>query len=143
MADGTCETRKQVQCALDAYLLLVVEAIEDTATGKRFVAISKPIEGDRMNLNLFPFAVLWAILALAVLTLLLIRKKIAAGEDDTLHVMDGDAGMVPRQKKIAHELELIDRWGKSLTVIAIVFGLIVGGLFVYQGWLNASSYMAH
>jgi hypothetical protein len=96
-----------------------------------------------MNLNLYPFAVLWAILALAVLTLLLIRKKIAAGEDDTLHVMDGDAGMVPRQKKIAHELELIDRWGKSLTVIAIVFGLIVGGLFVYQGWLNASSYMAH
>ena len=70
-----------------------------------------------MNLNLYPFAVLWAILALAVLTLLLIRKKIAAGEDDTLHVMDGDAGMVPRQKKIAHELELIDRWGKSLTVI--------------------------
>ena len=75
--------------------------------------------------------------------LVLHRKKIAAGEDDTLHVMDGDAGMVPRQQKIAHELELIDRWGKSLTVIAIVFGLIVGGLFVYQGWLNASSYMAH
>jgi hypothetical protein len=33
--DGSCETRKQVQCALDAYLLLVVNAIEE-ATGKTF-----------------------------------------------------------------------------------------------------------
>jgi hypothetical protein len=34
-ADGSCETRRQVQCALDAYLLLVVDAIEE-ATGKTF-----------------------------------------------------------------------------------------------------------
>jgi hypothetical protein len=33
--DGTCETRRQVQCSLDAYLLLVVDAIEE-ATGKTF-----------------------------------------------------------------------------------------------------------
>jgi len=34
-ADDSCETRQQVRCALDAYLLLVVEAIEE-ATGKIF-----------------------------------------------------------------------------------------------------------
>jgi hypothetical protein len=34
-AAGRCETRQQVQCALDAYLLLVVDAIEE-ATGKTF-----------------------------------------------------------------------------------------------------------
>lgn len=34
-ADGSCEVRQQVQCALDAYLLLVVDAIEE-ATGKTF-----------------------------------------------------------------------------------------------------------
>ena len=34
-AAGHCETRQQVQCALDAYLVLVVEAIEE-ATGKTF-----------------------------------------------------------------------------------------------------------
>src|ERR1039457_7190278 len=33
--DGTCESRRQVQCALDAYLLLVVDAIEE-ATGRTF-----------------------------------------------------------------------------------------------------------
>jgi hypothetical protein len=39
--DGSCEMRQQVRCALDAYLLLVVDAIED-ATGKQF---------DRRRLN--------------------------------------------------------------------------------------------
>ena len=34
-ADGSCETRQMVRCALDAYLLLVVDAIEE-ATGKTF-----------------------------------------------------------------------------------------------------------
>jgi hypothetical protein len=33
--DGSCESRKQVRCSLDAYLLLIVDAIEE-ATGKRF-----------------------------------------------------------------------------------------------------------
>ena len=33
--DGSCATRQEVRCALDAYLLLVVDAIEE-ATGKSF-----------------------------------------------------------------------------------------------------------
>ena len=34
-SDGSCETRQMVRCALDAYLLLVVDAIEE-ATGRTF-----------------------------------------------------------------------------------------------------------
>lgn len=34
-ADGSCETRERVACALDAYLLLIVDAIEE-ATGRNF-----------------------------------------------------------------------------------------------------------
>jgi len=34
-ADGSCEVRDQVRCALDAYLILIVEVIEET-TGKTF-----------------------------------------------------------------------------------------------------------
>jgi len=36
LPDGTCEARNQVQCALDAYLLLIVDVIEE-ATGKTFI----------------------------------------------------------------------------------------------------------
>jgi hypothetical protein len=35
IADGSCEVRHQVQCSLDAYLLLIVDVIEET-TGKKF-----------------------------------------------------------------------------------------------------------
>jgi hypothetical protein len=42
-SDGVCATRMKVRCALDAYLLLVVDAIEE-ATGKTF---------DKRNLGLF------------------------------------------------------------------------------------------
>jgi hypothetical protein len=96
-----------------------------------------------MNMNLFPFAVLWAVMALVVLALIVIRKRIAAGEDDTLHVMEGDARMIPHQQEIAHKLEVIDRWGKSLTILTVAVGLVIGGLWVYQGWVTASNYMAH
>ena len=34
-ADGECEKRKLVQCALDAYLLPIIDAIEES-TGKTF-----------------------------------------------------------------------------------------------------------
>ena len=96
-----------------------------------------------MNLNLFPFAVLFTIMALAVIALIVVRKRIAAGEDDTLHVMEGDAAMIPHQQEIAHKLETIDRWGKSLTALTVVFGLVLGAVWVYQGWVTASNYMAH
>lgn len=42
--DGSCETRENVACALDAYLLLIVDAIEE-ATGRKFerpAAFGKP-----------------------------------------------------------------------------------------------------
>lgn len=96
-----------------------------------------------MNLNLFPFAVLFTIMALAVIALIVVRKRVAAGEDDTLHVMEGDAAMIPHQEEIAHKLAVIDRWGKSLTAVTVVFGLALGALWVYQGWVAASNYMAH
>ena len=94
-----------------------------------------------MNLNLFPFAVLFAVMALAVIALIVVRKRISSGEDDTLHVMEGDAAMIPHQQEIAHKLEVIDRWGKSLTVLTVVYGLAIGALWVYQGWVTASNYM--
>ena len=40
-ADGSCALRRQVECALDAYLLLIVEVIE-AATGKNFNRWSIP-----------------------------------------------------------------------------------------------------
>jgi hypothetical protein len=43
--DGSCEKRRRVECALDAYLVAVVDAIEE-ATGKSFVRQGPALGGD-------------------------------------------------------------------------------------------------
>jgi hypothetical protein len=87
-----------------------------------------------MNINLFPFTVLWMFLALVVVGLIFYRMWIAKDEDDTLHVMEGDDGKVAQQTVVAQKLELIDHWGQRLTVIALVFGLAMCSVYLYQTW---------
>ena len=89
-----------------------------------------------MNLDLRPFFVLWVILAASVIVLIVRRKMVASHEDDTLHVMQGAA--VTQQVVVANKLEQIDRWGKILTAIAVAFGLLVAGAYVYQVWVNST-----
>jgi hypothetical protein len=45
-ATGQCETRQQVQCALDAYLLIVVDAIEE-ATGKNLGGVGAIVAAEK------------------------------------------------------------------------------------------------
>lgn len=91
-----------------------------------------------MNLNLTPFVVLAAVMVLTVVVLIVIRQAIARKEDDTLHVLHG-ATVVPQQESVAHKLDFIDKWGKMLTIITVIYCSIVGALFVYQQWLRASN----
>ena len=90
-----------------------------------------------MNINLLPFTILWMILAVIVVGLLVYRRWVSRNEDDTLHVMDSDVGMVPQQAAMAVKLESIDKWGKTLTVVALVYGLVVGCAYLYQSWAAA------
>ena len=92
-----------------------------------------------MNINLLPFTVLWMILSAVVVGLIIYRKWIAKDEDDRLHVMDCEGALLSRQVAVAHKLESIDRWGKALTAIALLYGLIVGAGYVYQSWVAASN----
>jgi hypothetical protein len=92
-----------------------------------------------MNINLLPFTVLWMILSTVVIGLIAYRKWVAKDEDDSLHVMDAEIGMAQRQEVVGRKLEAIDRWGKSLTAIALVYGFLVGAAYLYQSWVSAST----
>jgi len=92
-----------------------------------------------MNINLLPFTVLWMILSAVVVGLIIYRKWIAKDEDDRIHVMDCEGGLLSRQVVVVHKLESIDRWGKALTAIALLYGLVVGTGYVYQSWVAASN----
>jgi hypothetical protein len=85
-------------------------------------------------MNLTPFVVLWSILALAVLGLALYRKLIANHEDDLIHVGPGEEKLIPQQIQMAAKLEVVDRWGKILTVIIAAAGLLIASAYLYQAW---------
>lgn len=89
-----------------------------------------------MQINFVPFIVLWVLLAVSVIVLIAWRKSIAVQEDDSLHVLQGS---VAQQVNVAHKLEVIDKWGKIMTVITVVFGLILGAAYIYQNFVTLSN----
>jgi uncharacterized membrane-anchored protein len=90
-------------------------------------------------MNLMPFLLLLAVLAMTVLVLLVWRKTVARNEDDNLHVMDGAAvRQTAQQAVVAQKLDLIDKWGKILTIVTVIYGAIVGGLYMYQTFVQNS-----
>jgi hypothetical protein len=84
--------------------------------------------------NLLPYAIAWAALAVIVAALAIARKMISSHEDDSVH-LGGDSSMaIPEQLTVAKKLEVIDRWGKILTVILAVTGLVLAVLYGLQMW---------
>jgi hypothetical protein len=81
-----------------------------------------------MNLNLLPLLVVWIVLAVVALALFVWRQTLASHEDDSLHVMHGQ---LTQQTSFAHKLDAIDKWGKILTVIVVVLGLLMAAVYVY------------
>ncbi len=89
-----------------------------------------------MSFNFVPLFVAWGVIALVVLGLFIWRKNVASGEDDTLHVMHG---ALTQQTVLAEKLDMIDKWGKILTVIAAVSGLLIAAAYVYAQFLGRPS----
>jgi hypothetical protein len=87
-------------------------------------------------MNLLPLLVVWIVLALGVLTLFLWRQSVARNEDDSLHVMHG---AITEQTSLAQKLEVIDKWGKIMTVITVVLGLLIAAAYVYGQFAGRSS----
>jgi len=92
-----------------------------------------------MNITLFPFSILWVLLSAVVVGLIAYRAWIAKDEDDTLHVMDAEVGVNIQQAAMAQKLEVIDHWGKVLTIVALVSGIVLGSIYLYQNWAAAST----
>lgn len=89
-------------------------------------------------MNLTPLVTIWAVLAAVIVILLIYRSRLARQEDETLHVLDSDASKVSQQMTIAQKLEVVERWGKILTVIAVLYGLVLLGLFLWDAWERSS-----
>jgi hypothetical protein len=80
---------------------------------------------------------IWVVLFLGVATLAGVRKWVAREEDDTLHLGQPDGSVMKRQNTLAGTLERVDKWGKLLTVVMVIYGLALLGRIVYQAWLES------
>jgi hypothetical protein len=89
-----------------------------------------------MNFDLRPLIGLEVALVLAVFALIAWRKAVSREEDDTLHVLQAET--ISHQSAVAHKLEVIDKWGKTMTAVAVVFGLLVAAAYIYQVWIQGT-----
>ena len=87
-------------------------------------------------MSLLPLLVVWVVLALGVLTLFLWRQAVARSEDDSLHVMHGT---ITSQTTLSQKLDVIDKWGKILTVVTVVLGLLIAVAYVVLQFVRPAS----
>jgi hypothetical protein len=53
-------------------------------------------------------------------------------------VLDADAGMAAQQATVAKKLEVVDRWGKILTILVVVYSLALAALYIYFVWQEST-----
>ncbi len=90
-------------------------------------------------MNLVPYIVGWAVLGIVVLALAIYRSAVAGHEDDSLHVMAGEAPIIVEQQKLGKKIEHIEVWGKSLTALLVVYGLVLAAIYLYHAWLQSGT----
>ena len=88
-----------------------------------------------MNVSLSPFVAGWLALACAIAGLAIYRTFVSTREDDMLHVLDNESHRL-RQVAVAHRLDTVDHWGKILTLIATVYGVLLAVGYFYQVWME-------
>jgi hypothetical protein len=85
-------------------------------------------------MNLVPYIVGWSVLGIVVVVLAIYRSAVAGHEDDSLHVMAGEAPIIAHQQKLGRKIEHIEAWGKTLTAVLVVYGLILAAIYLYHAW---------
>ena len=85
-----------------------------------------------------PFVTIWAGMALAVLILAAWRQFIDLHEDDTIHLGEQQAEVVKDQVTMARKIGTIDHWAKLLALATVIYGVALGGFYLYQQWVDSS-----
>lgn len=92
-----------------------------------------------MNQNLIVLLTSWGILGLIVLVLAAYRSQLSRKEDDHIHMSDFDSGVVAQQAAVSNRIDAVERWGKTLTVVLVVYGVALAAYYMYTLWQAQSS----
>jgi hypothetical protein len=73
----------------------------------------------------------WAVLGITVLALAAYRTQLGHREDDHIHFTDTEAALVNQQTQFANRVDVIEKWGKTLTVLLVLYGIALGAYYLY------------
>jgi len=86
-------------------------------------------------MNLIVFVAIWAVCGVTVLGLALYRKILTFhGDDEFVHLAQGEERLIPQQVALGNRLEVIDRWGKGLTIFTAALGVAIIGVVLFEAW---------
>ncbi len=89
-----------------------------------------------MNINLFPFLYLWLALDVVVIVLFGLRQKVARAESVTMSMSLTDAVAASQMKTLGSKLDKLDKWAKTLVIIAVIYGVVLGVLAIVEAFTS-------
>ena len=89
-------------------------------------------------MNLDPYVSIWVVLMVAVLAVVGYRMLVARRDDQSLDVTEEDSRVIEEQKQAIKKIRVIDRWGQSLTVLTIAYGLVIAVVYFANIWQEAT-----
>ncbi len=87
-----------------------------------------------MNESLIPFFIAWSVVAVVVAGLAVYRWVLGLHEDDSIHI--SDTSHDKEQGTLARTMTGVERWGKALTLLMVVGGLVLASIVLYSAWVT-------
>lgn len=84
--------------------------------------------------NIIPMTIPWAVLTIIVIALAFYKKSLDSHVDEHLHFDEQEDRLVQQQVAQARRSEVVEMWGKILTVVAFLYGLAIVGMIAWHQW---------
>ncbi len=84
--------------------------------------------------NIIQIGAPWVVLLLIVIALGIYKKSIDSQIDEGLHFGTGEDKLVQAQAAQSRRSSLVERWGKILTTVVFLYGVVIAGLIAYHQW---------
>jgi hypothetical protein len=78
--------------------------------------------------------ILWIVIAAALAVIYAYRKIVEGSVDELVHVSDVSDAVISKQEATARKVQQIDRVVMILAIAFLAYGLVLGGLQIYQAF---------
>jgi hypothetical protein len=81
---------------------------------------------------------LWVVIAAALAIIYVYRRIVSGNSDELVHLSDVSDAVLEKQEATARTIQQLDRIVLILTIVFVVYGLLLGGVQIYQAFNSPS-----